>query len=65
MFIVYDFKQLFISLSGTFPFNEDEAIIDQINNADFMYPPYPWKTIDIEGNYDVVKIMIILQLLFF
>ena len=40
---------VFNSLSGTFPFNEDESIIDQINNADFMYPPYPWKTIDIEG----------------
>lgn len=33
------------SLSGTFPFNEDEDINDQIQNADFMYPPNPWRDI--------------------
>jgi len=37
------------SLSGTFPFNEDEEISDQIQNATFMYPPTPWKEVSQEG----------------
>ena len=37
------------SLSGTFPFNEDEEISDQIQNAAFMYPPNPWKEISEQG----------------
>uniref|UniRef100_A0A914CAS4 protein kinase C n=1 Tax=Acrobeloides nanus TaxID=290746 RepID=A0A914CAS4_9BILA len=36
---------VYVSLSGTFPFNEDEDINDQIQNAEFMYPPNPWKEI--------------------
>uniref|UniRef100_A0A1I8AJD9 Protein kinase domain-containing protein n=1 Tax=Steinernema glaseri TaxID=37863 RepID=A0A1I8AJD9_9BILA len=36
---------VYVSLSGTFPFNEDEDINDQIQNAEFMYPPNPWKDI--------------------
>jgi protein kinase D len=36
---------LYVSLSGTFPFNEDEDITDQIQNAAFMYPPNPWKEV--------------------
>jgi serine/threonine protein kinase len=40
---------IYVSLSGTFPFNEDEDINDQIQNAGFMYPPNPWKTISPEG----------------
>jgi len=37
------------SLSGTFPFNEDEDIADQIQNAAFMYPPNPWNEVCDEG----------------
>ena len=42
-------------MSGTFPFNEDEDINEQIQNAAFMYPPHPWKeigsqAIDLIGN---------------
>ncbi|KAI1893254.1 hypothetical protein AGOR_G00121810 [Albula goreensis] len=37
------------SLSGTFPFNEDEDINDQIQNAAFMYPPNPWKHISTDA----------------
>ncbi|EJD76622.1 CAMK/PKD protein kinase [Loa loa] len=33
---------VYVSLSGTFPFNEDEDINDQIQNADFMFPMNPW-----------------------
>uniref|UniRef100_A0AAR2KL52 Serine/threonine-protein kinase n=1 Tax=Pygocentrus nattereri TaxID=42514 RepID=A0AAR2KL52_PYGNA len=40
---------LYVSLSGTFPFNEDEDINDQIHNAAFMYPPNPWKQISPEA----------------
>ncbi|XP_011500982.1 PREDICTED: serine/threonine-protein kinase D1 [Ceratosolen solmsi marchali] len=36
---------VYVSLSGTFPFNEDEDINEQIKNAAFMYPPNPWKEI--------------------
>uniref|UniRef100_A0A673JBQ5 protein kinase C n=1 Tax=Sinocyclocheilus rhinocerous TaxID=307959 RepID=A0A673JBQ5_9TELE len=40
---------IYVSLSGTFPFNEDEDINDQIQNAAFMYPPTPWKEISAEA----------------
>ncbi|KAF4794944.1 Serine/threonine-protein kinase D3 [Turdus rufiventris] len=40
---------VYVSLSGTFPFNEDEDINDQIQNAAFMYPPNPWKEISSEA----------------
>lgn len=36
---------VYVSLSGTFPFNEEEDINQQIHNAAFMYPPNPWKQI--------------------
>lgn len=36
---------IYVSLSGTFPFNEEEDINEQIQNAAFMYPPVPWKEI--------------------
>uniref|UniRef100_A0A8C4PJT4 protein kinase C n=1 Tax=Equus asinus asinus TaxID=83772 RepID=A0A8C4PJT4_EQUAS len=40
---------VYVSLSGTFPFNEDEDINDQIQNAAFMYPPNPWREISGEA----------------
>jgi len=40
---------IYVSLSGTFPFNEDEDINEQIQNASFMYPPHPWKEITSEA----------------
>ncbi|GAB1609612.1 serine/threonine-protein kinase D3-like [Argonauta hians] len=40
---------VYVSLSGTFPFNEDEDISDQIQNASFMYPTNPWKEISQEA----------------
>lgn len=45
---------MYVSLSGTFPFNEDEDINDQIHNAAFMYPPNPWKQISSDGKYTVM-----------
>lgn len=53
---------IYVSLSGTFPFNEDEDIHDQIQNAAFMYPPNPWKEISHEGNIFHLKIMVVLSL---
>lgn len=41
---------IYVSLSGTFPFNEEEDINDQIQNAAFMYPPNPWKEISSNGS---------------
>ena len=43
------------SLSGTFPFNEDEEISDQIQNASFMYPAMPWKELSQEGKHRVPR----------
>uniref|UniRef100_A0A8D2LJ58 Serine/threonine-protein kinase n=1 Tax=Varanus komodoensis TaxID=61221 RepID=A0A8D2LJ58_VARKO len=40
---------MYVSLSGTFPFNEDEDINDQIQNAAFMYPANPWRQISVEA----------------
>jgi len=39
---------IYVSLSGTFPFNEDEDINQQIQNAAFMYPPNPWRDVSKE-----------------
>ena len=50
------FYILFCSLSGTFPFNEEEDIQDQIHNAAFMYPPDPWQEISPEGLYILINL---------
>ena len=42
---------IYVSLSGTFPFNEDEDILDQIQNAEFMFPDSPWRAISQDGQY--------------
>ncbi|TNM93623.1 hypothetical protein fugu_001799 [Takifugu bimaculatus] len=39
----------YVSLSGTFPFNEEEDIQQQITNATFMYPQQTWATVSLEG----------------
>ncbi|TKR93005.1 hypothetical protein L596_007542 [Steinernema carpocapsae] len=33
---------IYVTLSGTFPFNDGEEVADQIQNADFMFPQDPW-----------------------
>jgi len=37
---------IYVTLSGTFPFNEDEDINDQIENAEFMFPTAHWSEVD-------------------
>ena len=51
---------VYVSLSGTFPFNEDEDINEQIQNAAFMYPPNPWKDVSSDGKYSYKEITIII-----
>lgn len=36
---------LYVTLSGTFPFNEGDDISDQLNNRHFMFPADPWREI--------------------
>uniref|UniRef100_A0A915C9X9 protein kinase C n=1 Tax=Parascaris univalens TaxID=6257 RepID=A0A915C9X9_PARUN len=36
---------IYVTLSGTFPFNDGEEISEQIQNAAFMFPAEPWKEI--------------------
>jgi protein kinase D len=36
---------IYVTLSGTFPFNDGEEISDQIQNAAFMFPQDPWTDI--------------------
>ncbi|CAH8679641.1 unnamed protein product [Schistosoma rodhaini] len=48
---------LYVSLSGTFPFNEEEDIAEQIENAEFMYPSDPWDNISEDGKTHFGKYM--------
>ncbi|XP_053716036.1 protein kinase D4 [Synchiropus splendidus] len=40
---------MYVSLSGTFPFNEDEDIRQQITNAAFMFPRQAWASVSLEA----------------
>uniref|UniRef100_A0A8R1XSA3 protein kinase C n=4 Tax=Onchocerca TaxID=6281 RepID=A0A8R1XSA3_ONCVO len=40
---------IYVTLSGTFPFNDGEEIAEQIQNAAFMFPAEPWKQISREA----------------
>lgn len=48
---------IYVSVSGTFPFNEEEEIADQIKNAAFMYPPNPWAEISPETRDLIDKLL--------
>ncbi|XP_034323160.1 serine/threonine-protein kinase D3 isoform X3 [Magallana gigas] len=48
---------IYVCLSGTFPFNEDEEISDQIQNASFMYPAMPWKELSQEAR-DCINVLL-------
>lgn len=49
---------MYVSLSGTFPFNEDEDIRQQITNATFMYPRQTWAPISLEGMNGVFPLVL-------
>lgn len=40
---------IYVTLSGTFPFNDGEEIAEQIQNAAFMFPSEPWQQISHEA----------------
>ncbi|OZC05914.1 hypothetical protein X798_07107 [Onchocerca flexuosa] len=40
---------IYVTLSGTFPFNDGEEIAEQIQNAAFMFPAEPWQQISREA----------------
>jgi hypothetical protein len=46
---------VYVSLSGTFPFEEDRDIYEQIMNSNFMFPSDPWETISTDGLLDCFK----------
>lgn len=48
---------IYVSVSGTFPFNEEEDIADQIKNAAFMYPPNPWAEISQDARDLIDKLL--------
>ncbi|VDP71600.1 unnamed protein product [Echinostoma caproni] len=48
---------LYVSLSGTFPFNEEEDIAEQIENAEFMYPSQPWDSISEEATDLITRLL--------
>ncbi|KAK0425819.1 hypothetical protein QR680_009407 [Steinernema hermaphroditum] len=40
---------IYVTLSGTFPFNDNEEVAEQIQNADFMFPQDPWGQISTQA----------------
>ena len=50
------------SLSGTFPFNEDEEIKEQIQNAEFMFPENLWSEVSSDGMMAHVYIAMLTEL---
>lgn len=40
---------VYVSLSGTFPFEEDRDIYEQIMNSNFMFPADPWQNVSSDG----------------
>lgn len=50
----FQYANPYIRFAGTFPFNEDEDINDQIQNAAFMFPVNPWSEIS-EQAIDLIK----------
>ena len=42
---------VYVSLSGTFPFEEDSDIYEQIMNSNFMFPEDPWEEISKDGKF--------------
>ncbi len=42
---------IYVSLSGTFPFEEDRDINEQIMNSNFMFPDDPWEFVSGDGEF--------------
>jgi protein kinase D len=52
---------VYVTLSGTFPFNDGEEISDQIQNAAFMFPNETWKHISPQA-VDLIQRLLRLQI---
>jgi len=55
---------VYVTLSGTFPFNENEEITDQIQNAEFMFPSNPWREIGREA-IDLIQQLLKVQVIIY
>lgn len=53
---------IYVTLSGTFPFNDGEEIAEQIQNAAFMFPGEPWKEIS-KSAIDLIQSLLKVQVL--
>lgn len=51
---------IYVTLSGTFPFNEDEDINDQIENAEFMFPAQHWANTTVHA-IELIKALLQVQ----
>lgn len=51
---------IYVTLSGTFPFNEDEDINDQIENAEFMFPQQHWANTSVHA-IELIKALLQVQ----
>ena len=40
---------VYVTLSGTFPFEDDRDIYEQVINSNFMFPADPWESISADG----------------
>uniref|UniRef100_A0A0N5AVZ6 protein kinase C n=1 Tax=Syphacia muris TaxID=451379 RepID=A0A0N5AVZ6_9BILA len=52
---------IYVTLSGTFPFNDGEEIAEQIQNAAFMFPGEPWKEIS-KSAIDLIQSLLKVQI---
>ncbi|KAL3097082.1 hypothetical protein niasHS_002798 [Heterodera schachtii] len=52
---------IYVTLSGTFPFNENEEIAEQIQNAEFMFPAAPWQNISADA-VDLIQRLLRVQI---
>ena len=48
---------IYVTLSGTFPFNEGEEITDQINSAEFLFPVNPWGSVSAEAQHLIINLL--------
>ena len=46
---------VYVSLSGTFPFDDDRDIYEQLMNTEFLFPQDTWEGISPDGKvYDFI-----------
>lgn len=48
---------VYVSLSGEFPFNDDEQIQDQMSRVSFLFPPNPWDKISVDAKLFITNLL--------